>query len=283
MSDKRPISVVILTLNEEKNLPACLASAAGCDDIVVLDSGSTDRTVEIARAAGARVYINDFKNFAQQRNHAHEVIPFRHEWVFHLDADETLSPTLIAECAECAASPASAQLDGFYAAPRMFFLGRWIPRCTDYPAWQARFAHTRRFRFIEVGHGQREAPGLRLGRLKHPYDHNLSSQSNAEIRAKHGRYAQTEAAAFLAAARTASALWLDLRSANALARRRALKEASYHLPARGMLRFVYQYLFRGGCLDGAPGLAYCRLLAAYEQAISREIRKRKTGALVRSA
>jgi glycosyltransferase involved in cell wall biosynthesis len=195
MSHQRPISIVILTLNEEQNLPACLASTAGCDDVVVLDSGSTDRTVEIARAAGARVFVNPFKNFAQQRNHAHNVIAFRHEWVFHLDADEKLSPELIAECSACATSPAAAQLDGFYAAPRMFFHGRWIPRCTDYPAWQARFVNTRRFRFIEVGHGQREAPGMRLGRLTHPYDHNLSSQSDAEIRVKHARYAKTEAAA----------------------------------------------------------------------------------------
>lgn len=278
MSHQRPISIVILTLNEEQNLPACLASTAGCDDVVVLDSGSTDRTVEIARAAGARVFVNPFKNFAQQRNHAHDVIAFRHEWVFHLDADETLSPELIAECSACAASPAAAQLDGFYAAPRMFFHGRWIPRCTDYPAWQARFVNTRRFRFIEVGHGQREAPGMRLGRLKYPYDHNLSSQSDAEIRVKHARYAKTEAAAFLATARPASTLWRDLRAPDALARRRALKEASYHLPARGLLRFVYQYLLRRGFLEGAPGLVYCRLLAAYEQAISAELRALRSAA-----
>lgn len=267
------ISVVILTLNEEQNLPGCLASAAGCDDVVVLDSGSTDRTVEIARAAGARVFVNPFRDFAQQRNHAHDVIPFRHEWVFHLDADEKLSPGLIAECAARAASPEAGRLDGFYAAPRMFFRERWIPRCTDYPAWQARFAHVRRFRFIEVGHGQREAPGLRLGRLQNPYDHNLSSQTEAEIRAKHARYALIEAAAFVASSRPASVLWQELRARDPLVRRRALKEASYHLPSRGALRFFYQYILRCGFLDGAPGLAYCRLLAAYEQEIAMEIRR----------
>lgn len=272
MSEPFPISVVILTLNEEQNLPACLASAAGCDDIVVLDSGSTDRTCEIARAAGARVFVNPFKNFARQRNHAHDAIPFRHDWVFHLDADETLSPGLIAECAARAAAPDAAQLDGFFTAPRMMFRGRWIPRCTDYPAWQARFVHVRRFRFIEVGHGQREAPDLRLARLRHSYTHNLSSQSEAEIRAKHARYAKAEAAAFLAASRPFSRLLRDLFAKNALIRRRTLKELSGHLPARGLLRFVYQYLLRGGCLDGIPGLVYCRMLAHYERCIAREIR-----------
>lgn len=263
-------SIVILTLNEAANLPACLASTAGCDDVIVLDSGSTDGTAAIARAAGARVFVNRFENFARQRNHAHDAIPFKYDWVFHLDADETLSPALIAECCEQAAS---AQLDGFFVAPRMIFRGRWIPRCTDYPAWQARFVHVRRFRFIEAGHGQREAPGLRLARLRHAYSHNLSSQTELEIRAKHVRYARAEAAAFVASRRRFPDLWAALRGPDPLARRRALKEASYHLPARGLLRFFYQYVLRAGFLDGTPGFAYCRLLAHYEHCISLEIRR----------
>lgn len=266
-------SIVILTLNEEQNLPACLASAAGCDDIVILDSGSTDRTAEIARATGARVFVNRFENFAQQRNHAHEAIPFRHEWVFHLDADETLTPELVAECAARATSPETAELDGFFAAPKMMFRGRWIPRCTDFPAWQARFVHARRFRFVQAGHGQREAPDLRLARLHHAYFHNLSSETEAQIRAKHARYAKAEAAAFIATRRPVGSLWRALRGCDPLARRRALKEASYHLPARGILRFAYQYILRRGFLDGAPGFAYCLLLARYEQDIAREIRR----------
>ncbi|MDF3056745.1 MAG: glycosyltransferase [Rariglobus sp.] len=265
-------SIVILTLNEEQNLPACLASTAGCNDVVVLDSGSTDRTAEIALAAGARVVVNRFENFAQQRNHAHDAIAFRHDWVFHLDADETLTPALVAECAARAASPETDKLDGFFAAPRMMFRGRWIPHCTDYPAWQARFVHTRRFRFVQAGHGQREAPGLRMERLKQAYFHNLSSQGEDEIRAKHARYARAEATAFMTARRPARLLWQALFGRDPLARRRAMKEASYHLPARGALRFAYQYFLRRGFLDGAPGFAYCRLLADYEQAISREIR-----------
>lgn len=276
MSEKAPISVVILTLNEEQNLPACLASASGCDDVVVLDSGSTDRTVRIARDAGARVFVHPFVNFARQRNHAHDTIPFRHDWVFHLDADETLSPALIGECAARAQSAEASRLDGFYAAPRMFFQGRWIPRSTDFPAWQARFVHRRRFRFVEAGHGQREAPGLALARLRHPYDHNLSSQTIPEIRGKHARYARQEAAAFVARRRPAALVRRDLFGPDPLARRRALKEASHHLPARGLLRFIYQYVVRGGMLDGRPGWVYCRLLADYERAISDEIRRLKT-------
>jgi glycosyltransferase involved in cell wall biosynthesis len=268
-------SIVILTLNEEQNLPACLASTAGCNDVVVLDSGSTDRTAEIAVAAGARVVVNRFENFAQQRNYAHDSIIFRHDWVFHLDADETLTPELVAECAARAASPEGKSFDGFFAAPKMLFRRRWIPHCTDYPAWQARFAHVRRFRFVQSGHGQREAPALSMGRMQHSYFHNLSSQSEDEIRTKHARYARAEAASFIASRRPAGVLWKALRSPDPLVRRRALKETSYHLPARGALRMLYQYALRGGFLDGAPGLAYCRLLADYERAISAEIRRLK--------
>ncbi|HTJ78586.1 MAG TPA: glycosyltransferase family 2 protein [Rariglobus sp.] len=266
-------SIVILTLNEGQNLPACLASTAGCDDVVVLDSGSTDGTTEIARAAGARVFVNRFENFAQQRNHAHEAIPFRHEWVFHLDADETLTPELIAECAVCAGSAEALTHDGFFAAPKMFFRGCWIPHCTDYPAWQARFVHVRRFRFMQAGHGQREAMGMRMGRLQHPYNHNLSSQSEDDIRAKHIRYAQAEAGTFLDTRRSVKELFRALFSHDSLTRRRALKETSYYLPCRGALRMLYQYVWRRGFLDGPAGLAYCRLLADYERAIAARIRQ----------
>lgn len=266
-------SVVILTLDEERNLPACLASVAACDDVVVLDSGSTDRTVAIARAAGARVAVNAFRDFAQQRNHAHEAISFRHEWVFHLDADETMTPALAAECAAFAAGADADRFDGCFVAPRMFFRGRWIPHCTDFPAFQVRLAHVHRFRFVQAGHGQREAPGLRLTHLRHNYHHNLSAQPESELIAKHARYAQAEAAAFHADARPLRTLLAELIGSDRLRRRRALKRLSQHLPCRGLLRLFYQYLLRGGFRDGTAGWAYCRILARYEADVQREIRR----------
>jgi glycosyltransferase involved in cell wall biosynthesis len=262
-------SVLILTLNEEHNLPACLASVAGCDDIVVLDTGSADRTVEIARAAGARVFVNRFENFAQQRNHAHTAIDFRHAWVFHLDADERMTPELLAECA---ALPETAPFDGCWVAPRMLFFGRWLPHCTDYPAWQARFVRARGFTFIQAGHGQREAPSMRMGRLQKNYLHEMMSGGEAAWLDKHHRYAREEATAHVAAAKTE---WRALFSSDALARRRALKQISCTLPCRPVLRFVYQYALRGGFLDGRAGFRYCRLLARYEGYLSAELRAQR--------
>jgi len=263
-------SVLVLTLNEERDLPRCLASLGDCDDIVVLDSGSTDRTTAIALNAGARVYTRRFDNFAAQRNHAHTSIPFRHPWVFHLDADEQLTPELVAECKT---HSNRTDIDGLFVAPKMLWDNQWIPHCTDYPAWQARFTRTPEFSFVEVGHGQREAPGMRLERLRSNYLHNLSSggpEGEAEWLEKHRRYAHAEARAHLGAVGLYGAR--DLISADRLRRRRALKYFSYVLPGRPVLRFVYQYILRRGFLDGRAGLRYCQLLARYEGFTADELR-----------
>lgn len=267
-------SAVILTLNEEKNLPSCLASLTGCNDIVVLDSGSTDRTHEIAKAAGARVIVRPFTNFADQRNYAHAHILYKNDWVFHLDADEQMTTELHRECSSLAAQRPGG-IDGFLVAPRMIYHGRWIPRCTDFPAYQARFAHARRFRFVQIGHGQREDPTLPMGKLNASYLHNLSAHTDEELVAKHRRYAAQEAAAFLNHAPEATSLLRRLLSRDPLVRRRALKRVSQHLPLRGPLRFSYQYLWRRGFLDGLAGLSYCLLMARYESWIADEIRRQR--------
>lgn len=266
------VSVLILTLNEEKNLPGCLASVAGFDDIVVLDSGSTDGTAEIARAAGARVFVNSFRDFASQRNHAHEAIAFKHPWVLHLDADEIVMPEL---AAELAGINIAAPVDGYYIAPRMMFHGHWLRRCTDFPAWQARCVRARGFRFVQTGHGQREAPEMRMGYLQGNYLHDISVDDETEWETRHRRYARAEAAQFLAANETTSQTLRKFLSGPALARRRALKRLSYSLPARPLMRFIYQYVLRGGMFDGSGAWRYCRLLARYERIASAEIKRQR--------
>ncbi len=261
-------SVLILTLNEERDLPRCLASVATCNDVVVLDSGSTDRTVEVAGAAGARVFTRKFDNFAAQRNFAQREIPFRHAWVFHLDADEQFTPELDAACREAAARR---DIDGFFIAPKMQWNGRWIPRCTDYPAWQARFVRAPQFEFIEVGHGQREALQMRMDRISASYLHDLSGGGETEWLERHRRYAAAEARQHIATSTRVS--WRDMLTMDPLRRRRALKQASYLLPCRPALRFIYQYILRGGFWDGPEGLRYCQLLARYEAFSTQELRK----------
>jgi len=260
-------SVVILTFNEEANLPRCLASLKGITDVVVLDSGSTDRTQELACAAGARVITRAFDNFASQRNYAQHSIQFRHRWVFHLDADEEMTTGLMKECADASMRE---DLDGFFAAPKMIFRGRWIRHCTDYPAYQARFVRLPEFRFVQVGHGQREAPEMRMAQLNEPYLHHVPSDA-AEWHAKHRRYAREEAEEIL---RNRSPNHVPHRrvASDPLMRRRAMKSLSHLLPFRGSARFIYQYFLRGGFLDGRAGLQYCTWLARYEGYIAQELR-----------
>lgn len=118
------ISILILTLNEENNLPACLESVRWSDDIHVLDSYSSDKTVEIAKSVGAHVWFRKFDSFAQHQNWALENIAFKNPWVFYLDADERVMPEL------ADAMLKAVQNNGPYVAfkvqRRDFFMGTWL-------------------------------------------------------------------------------------------------------------------------------------------------------------
>ena len=121
------VSVLILTLNEELNLPACLESVSWSDDIVVFDSVSSDRTVEIAKSAGARVVQRKFDNWSSHQNWAMDNIDFKHDWVFYLDADERMTPELQAEILKIAADPDEKRA-AYYAGRMNYFMDRWCKR-----------------------------------------------------------------------------------------------------------------------------------------------------------
>ena len=260
------ISVVILTMNEAINLPRCLASVDWCDDILVLDSGSTDATVEIAKSANARVMHRSFDSFAGQRNHAMEGGGLRHPWVLHLDADEVVRPELERELRAIATSASS----GFpvYRIPaRIIFRGRWLRHAGMYPAYQVRFGRRESLRFVDHGHGQREVqPPEQVGTISAAFDHYNFSKGVNDWFARHLRYAKEEARQSLR--ERAEPLRISgLLSADATERRRSLKRLANRLPFRPSLRFAYAYLLRGGFLDGAAGLQYARMLATYQRFI----------------
>ncbi len=262
------ISVLILTRDEERNLPACLDSLAWCDDMVVLDSFSTDGTVELARALGARVYQRAFTDFAGQRNFALREIPFRHPWLFHLDADERFTPALLAECRAAAARDAHS---GYLAPSKMLLRGRWLRRAAAYPVYQMRFMKLGEVSFEQAGHGQRECrPERGLGILTEPYLHESFGAGLERWFEKHNRYSTHEALARLNGNGAGAG---RLFSANPVERRRALKALSYHLPLRPVAKFAYLYLLRRGFLDGGAGLTYCLLQAVYEYTIDLKLRE----------
>lgn len=266
------ISVVILTFNEAANLPRCLASVAWSDDIVVLDSGSTDDTVGIAERHGARVMVRPFDSFAGQRNHAMEHAGFRHGWVLHLDADEVVPPGLREEMQAIAL--AGAKDFPVYRVPsKIIFMGRWLKHAGMYPAYQVRFGLADALRFIDHGHGQREVQQAEhVGTLKHPLDHYNFSKGINDWFARHLRYAEREAQLMRDELLTPVNL-VGLFSRNTTTRRRALKRVSMHLPFRPTLRFVYSYLLRAGFLDGRAGYEYAYMLGIYQSFIDYNLRQ----------
>lgn len=273
------VSILILTLNEEQNLADCLQSVSWSDDVLVLDSFSTDRTLEIARANGARVLQRRFDDFAQQRNFGLAHGGLKHDWVLHLDADEVVSEELRTEMLQAVRTT---DKDAFELASRMMFFGHWLKHSGLYPWYQVRLGKKDKLSFIQVGHGQREnlSPD-RIGRLKCPLTHYSFSKGLSEWVDKHNRYATAEALHFLEADRREPLDWAGLLAVASRVRwRRAMKRVFAHLPCRPTLRFVYMYLFRLGFLDGAPGYHYCRLLALYEYLIVlkiKELRRRQQG------
>lgn len=267
---------MILTYNEEGNIGGAIASCAWSDDVHVLDSGSTDRTAEIARGAGASVHTNRFESFGKQRNWAIDNIALKHDWVFHLDADERFTPELVAEIAGVLAGGASEA--GFYVANQMILNGVWIRHASGYPAYQMRLFHKGRMRFEDHGHGQRETAGSgRIGKLKNAYTHHNFSKGLDEWRRRHDRYSTLEAAQIVESLSKGERPGLSaLFSGDGIARRRALKSLAARLPMRAWLRYVHTVFLKGAMLDGAEGLRYASLLRWYEGEIARKVRESRS-------
>ncbi len=263
-----PVSVVILTLNEEINVADCLASCAWSDDVHVLDSGSTDRTVGIAKSLGAGVHHHRFESFGAQRNWAIDNIPMRHDWIFHLDADERFTPELVAAMGRLIASdPAEA---GFHIPQKLMFMGRWLRRSAAYPTYQMRLFHRERMRFCDYGHGQREETDGEVGVISQPYLHYGFSKGLYDWFDKHNRYSSLEALQVV----TQAAEWRmgDLFTTDRVRRRRAWKELGYKLPFRPQLRWFVTLFILGGIIEGRAGFTYASLISTYEKMTSLKLR-----------
>ena len=266
-------SILLLTYNEEVNLPACLASISWCDDIVIVDSYSSDKTVEIARSAGIQFVQRKFDDFAGQRNFALEQISFKYDWVFHLDADEIFTGELKQEIEH---ELLATKYDAYRVPSKMMLFGKWLRFSGMYPTYQVRLTKMPNFRFVQVGHGQREnLSPEKVGTLHRPYLHYSFSKGLKEWFEKHSRYAALEADETIQQLQEGHLCCAALFSPNTTTRRRALKTFSAGMPFRPLLRFVYMYIFRLGILDGRPGFTYCMLLSIYEYMIVLNMREKR--------
>jgi glycosyltransferase involved in cell wall biosynthesis len=255
-------SIYILTYNEELDIAACIESAMLSDDIIVVDSCSSDRTVEIASSYPVRVVQHAFESHGRQRTWMLENIPPKHEWVYILEADERMTPELFAECNQALLNQSYI---GYYVAERVMFMNTWIRRSTQYPRYQLRLFRHGKVWFTDYGHTEREVCDGATSFLKETYPHYTCSKGLSRWLEKHNRYSTDEAKETLHQLENGEIRWWDLFFGQSeVERRRALKDLSLRLPARPLLRFIYMYFFLGGCLDGRAGLAWCSLQTFYE-------------------
>ncbi len=267
-----PLTAIILTFDEEVNIRDCLACLDWADDIVLLDSGSTDSTIEHAKAVrpDIRIFDHPFTDFGDQRNWALDHTQPRHEWILFVDADERITP--VCACAIQEAVKAPDDKAGFYLTCRNFFMNRWIKHCTLYPSWQLRLLKKGFVRYRKEGHGQREVTDRPLGYIREPYDHFGFSKGLEHWKARHEVYAANEAE-LVSRLREESLTLRDLFSRDPVVRRRCLKRLAARAPCRPFLRFFYIYFWRCGFLDGPPGLVFARLRAWHEANIAAKLRE----------
>jgi glycosyltransferase involved in cell wall biosynthesis len=258
------ISVLILTLNEADNVGDAIKSVSGSDDIVIFDSFSSDDTVSIATANGARVVQRKFDNYASQRNAALDQVHFKYQWILMLDADERCTPDLWAEMHHRIRT-APPRLSLFRMRRKDYFMGKWLKRSSGYPTWFGRLMCVGEVR-VEREINEEYVTDGEIGYLNEHLIHFPFNRGLEYWFERHNRYSTMEARKLIEESNYA---WspTDVFSGDPTSRRRAMKQFAYRLPFRPFLVFCYLYIFRMGALDGIAGLRFCRMRAMYEYMI----------------
>jgi len=258
------ISILVLTLNEENNLPACLQTVAWSDDVHVLDSYSTDQTAEIAREKGANVWFRTFDSFAQHQNWALANIPFKHPWVFYLDADERVTPPLAEAMQRAVENPGD--VVAFKVQRRDFLFGTWLKH-VQMTAFYDRLFRPQRMRYERLGHCI-SLPDGPVAQVEGYLDHNPFSKGVGDWVSRHNFYSMQEAQQIVAnRARGKRLQPLKILFGGSRERHTQLKELYYRMPLRPVIKFFVMYILKRGFLDGYAGFTYCVLLAFYEYLI----------------
>ena len=260
------ISILILTKNEEQDLPGCLASVAWSSDIVVYDSCSTDHTRELAKSAGARVIQRRFDDWASHQNWGLRNIAFRYPWIFYIDADERLTPKAASELQAIARNP-DPRCVAYRIRRRDFFQGRQL-RYVQTSPWYIRFFRPEFVHYERLVNPLTVVEGA-VGNLEYPFDHYPFSKGLNHWFARHNSYSTFEAQQILQ--NRANQEPFSLRAAflefDFNRRRYHQKELFYRLPARPLIKFLLLYYFKLGFLDGRPGFTYALLQSIYEAMI----------------
>mgnify|MGYP002777112961 FL=1 len=253
-SAKVPVSVLIPARNEEANLPACLESVSRADEVFVVDSQSSDRSVEISESYGATVVQFHFNGrWPKKKNWSLENLPFRNEWVLIVDCDERITPELWNEI-ETAIQ--NSDFDGYYLNRRVFFLGQWIRHGGKYPDWNLRLFRHAKGRYENLNtedirntgdnevHEHVVLPG-KVGYLKEDMLH-IDFRDMYHWLERHNRYSNWEAQVYLNLLNGKDdhgTIGANLFG-DSVQRKRFLKRIWVRLPFKPLLRFILFYFLR---------------------------------------
>jgi glycosyltransferase involved in cell wall biosynthesis len=286
-----PLSVVIPVKNEAANIRACLESVRWASEVFVVDSGSQDETVDTAREyTDLVVQFSYGKKWPKKKNWALENLPFGHDWVLFVDADERVTGALREAIAAAIEGPG--EYDGFYINRRVIFLGQWIRHCGWYPSWNLRLFKHRAGRFERV---EIDAPEVdvevhehvvlrgKAGYLEGDLLHE-DKKSIYDFIARQNRFTSWDATMYYEMMHGFGGD-LGIRPSlfgDPVQRKRFMKRLWARLPLRPVLRFLWMYGVRLGFLDGYPGLLFCLLFSSYEVMVAAktyEMRIRDTASI----
>lgn len=265
------ISILILTKNEEQDLPGCLESVSWSDDVHVYDSYSDDSTVEIAKGAGATVTQRHFDNWASHQNWGLRNIAFKHPWVFYIDADERMSKDLVEAVKAAATRPGD---NAAFRLRRRDFLERtWLKHVQASPFYirlfkPAHVSYERLVNPITIVDG----PVANIGGY---LDHFPFSKGISHWLARHNSYSSFEAQQIIENRKNKEPFSLReaLFNKDFNIRRYHQKELFYRLPARPLIKFIVLYIVKRGFLDGRAGFTYSLLQSFYELMIVLKVKE----------
>jgi glycosyltransferase involved in cell wall biosynthesis len=258
-----PVSVIVPVRNEGRNLRQCLESLRGVGEVHVIDSQSTDDTLEIARTFGTQIIQFHYQGgWPKKRQWALDTLPLRYEWVLLLDADESLTPALVAEIRQAIPNP---EVDGYYIGLEMFFLGRRLRhsgakfyKLSLFRRGKGRFECRAQQQDHSMGdmevHEHVMVSGTKR-KLKEQLVHRNEGTLSRYIR-KHNEYSNWETQVWRELGVEKLALRANLFGSQA-ERRRWIRKVLFAMPGSPALLMFYKYLLRLGFLDGVPGLIYC--------------------------
>lgn len=253
------VSIIILTFNSEETIGNTLR-AAKClsEDIHVVDSYSTDKTLQVVKSFGAKVVQHEFLSYGEQRNWAIESLEFSRDWQLHLDSDEILSDSLIEEI-KLLKLGAESNVDGYYIPRLIRFMGRDLRHGGLYPIWHMRLFKKGKGRCELRKYDQHFYVSGSTGHLHNPIidDHRMSL---TEWVSRHNKWANAEVNEILAPSKD-GIVSAEFGSRDAVKHRRGLRHLYYRMPLlmRPFLFFFYRYIFKLGFLDGKEGLIYLTL------------------------